>query len=67
MALTEFGTDEGILDNLRMFFEVDEQEMVDWDTVLGQLVDVGAYFEVKVMGRCFHVAKRFGDVVEVES
>ena len=67
MALTEFGTDEGILDNLRMFFEVDEQAMVDWDTVLGQLVDVGAYFEVKVMGRCFHVDKSFGDVTEVNA
>lgn len=67
MALTEFSTDEDILSNIRMFFEVDEQAMVDWDTVLGQLVDVGAYFEVKVMGRVFHVDKSFGDVTEVES
>ena len=64
--ISEFFTDDELLSQLRMFFSDEEQEHLDFQSLLGQLVDVDEdTLELKIKERCFRIDKILCDVEEV--
>lgn len=64
--ISEFFTDDELLSQLRMFFNEEEQEHMDFKALLGQITEVDSEtLELKVNGRVFRIDKMFCDVEEV--
>lgn len=66
--ISEFFSDEELISQLRMFFNEDEQEHMDFQALLGQLTEVDSEtWELRVKKRIFRIDKTFCDVTEVET
>ena len=66
--ISEFFSDEELISQLRMFFNEDEQEHMDFKALLGQITEIDTNtLELKVKGRIFRIDKIFCDVEEVET
>ena len=67
-TLSEFCTDEDIIDSLRLEFDYEEMHTVDWYVVLSQVEELDDDFLVlRFRGRTFKIDKVTGSVEEVES
>ena len=66
--ISEFFSDEELISQLRMFFNEDEQEHMDFQALLGQLQEIDSEtWELRVKQRIFRIDKTFCDVEEVET
>lgn len=66
--ISEYYSDDELLSQLRMFFNEDEQEHMDFKSLLGQITEIdNNILELKVKGRIFRIDKIFCDVEEVET
>ena len=65
MSLSPYFTDKSIVNQLRSFFDLDEQWTIDFMSLLGQVVDFGEFYELKIKGRVFQIDKVQGVVEEV--
>ena len=64
--ISEYFEDEELLSQLRMFFDEEEQENIDFKSFLGQLKEVDSEtYEVKIKNRTFHIDKNTCDVEEI--
>ena len=67
-TLSEYCTDEDIIDSLRLEFDYEEMHTVDWYVVLSQVEELDDDFLVlRFRGRTFKIDKVTGSVEEVES
>ena len=67
MAVSEFFDDDEIISQLRMFFDIEEQDQIDFNELLGQLESIDDdTLQLKVNGRVFNIDKVFCNVTEVE-
>ena len=65
--ISEFFTDDELLSQLRMFFNEEEREHMDFKALLGQISEVDSEtLELKVNGRVFRIDKILCDVEEIE-
>lgn len=65
--ISEWFSDEELISQLRMFFDVDEAEHIDFQALLGQITEIDDRTrEVKVKSRTFRFDMQFCDVEEVE-
>jgi hypothetical protein len=64
--ISEWFSDEELISQLRMFFDVDEADKIDFQALLGQIqvVDDDTR-QIKVKGRTFQFSMEFCDVEEV--
>jgi hypothetical protein len=63
--LSEFCTDEDIIDSLRLMFDYDEMHTVDWYTILGQVEELDDdYLLLRFRGRVFKIDRLTGSVSE---
>ena len=66
--ISEYFTDDELLSQLRMFFNEEEQEHMDFKALLGQITEIDTNtLELKVKGRIFRIDNIFCDVTEVET
>lgn len=64
-TLSEYCTDEDIIDSLRLMFDYDEMHTVDWYTVLGQVEELDDdYLLLRFRGRVFKIDRLTGSVSE---
>lgn len=64
-TLSEFCTDEDIIDSLRLMFDYEEMHTVDWYTVLGQVEELDDdYLLLRFRGRVFKIDRLTGSVSE---
>ena len=64
--ISEYFEDEELLSQLRMFFDEEEQENIDFKSFLGQLKEVDSEtYEVKIKNRTFQIDKTTCDVEEI--
>ena len=64
--ISEYFEDEELLSQLRMFFDEEEQENIDFKSFLGQLKEVDSEtYEVKIKNRTFQIDKNTCDVEEI--
>jgi len=67
MSLSLYYEDKDIINQLRGFFELDEQWVIDFEACLSQIEDVDdEYYELKIKDRIFRIHKIIGNVFEVE-
>jgi len=67
MSLSVYYEDKDIINQLRGFFELDEQWVIDFEACLSQIEDVDdEYYELKIKDRIFRIHKIIGNVFEVE-
>lgn len=66
MALTEYCSEEDIINNLRGFFEPEEQFDTDFKMIINRLIDRGLDFYLVFRGRKFSIDKITGAIVEVD-
>jgi len=66
--ISEYFSDDEFISQLRMFFDDEEREKLDFPALLGQLIktDDDTVFELKVKGRLFQLDTEYGTVEEVE-
>lgn len=63
--MSEFCTDEDIIDSLRLMFDYEEMHTVDWYTVLGQVEELDDdYLLLRFRGRVFKIDRLTGSVSE---
>lgn len=68
MSISVYFQDSSIVNQLRSFFDVDEQWEIDFDSYLSQIEDLDEeYFSLKVKDKSFRIHKVQGFVEEVES
>lgn len=67
LSVSEWFSDDELISQLRMFFDVDEADKIDFKALLGQIqvVDDDTR-QIKVKGRTFQFSMEFCDVEEVE-
>lgn len=65
MAVSEYCSDEDIINSLRGFFDVDEQWDDDFMMIFNRIVDRGLDFYLVFRGRKFSIDKITGAVTEV--
>ena len=64
--ISEYFEEEELLSQLRMFFDEEEQENIDFKSFLGQLKEVDSEtYEVKIKNRTFQIDKTTCDVEEI--
>ena len=64
--ISEYFEDEELLSQLRMFFDEEEQENINFQALLGQLKEVDSEtYEVKIKNRTFTIDKTTCDVEEI--
>ena len=64
--ISEYFEDEELLSQLRMFFDEEEQENINFKATLGQLKEVDSEtYEVKIKNRTFQIDKTTCDVEEI--
>ena len=67
MAISEYYSDEELISELQMFFSIEENDTIDFQAVLGQIVEIDEdTFQVNIKNRTFQFDKTFCDVIEVE-
>lgn len=67
MSFSEWYSDEELISQLRMFFDMDEAENIDFQVFLGQIEEIDDDLcRVKIKNRVFQFSKTFCDVEEVE-
>lgn len=64
--ISEYFSDDEFISQLRMFFDDEEREKLDFPALLGQLIktDDDTVFELKVKGRLFQLDTEYGTVEE---
>lgn len=65
MALSEFCTDEDIINNLRSLFDPEEQFDTDFQMIFNMMLDRGLDFYLVFRGRKFSIDKVTGAVSEI--
>ena len=66
LSVSEWFSDEELISQLRMFFDVDEVDKIDFKSLLGQVTVVDDDTrQIKVKGRTFQFSMVFCDVEEV--
>lgn len=65
MALSEFCTDEDIINNLRSLFGPEEQFDTDFQMIFNMITDRGLDFYLVFRGRRFSIDKITGAVSEI--
>lgn len=66
LSVSEWFSDEELISQLRMFFDVDEVDKIDFKSLLGQVTVVDDDTrQIKVKGRTFVFSMVFCDVEEV--
>lgn len=65
MALSEFCTDEDIINNLRSLFDPEEQFDTDFQMIFNMITDRGLDFYLVFRGRRFSIDKITGAVSEI--
>ena len=66
MPVSEWFSDAELISQLRMFFDVDEADKIDFQSLLGQVTEVDEETrEVKIKGRTFRFNMELCDVEEV--
>ena len=66
LSVSEWFSDEELISQLRMFFDVDEADQIDFKSLLGQVTVVDDDTrQIKVKGRTFVFSMVFCDVEEV--
>lgn len=64
MSVSDWFSDEELISQLGMFFDVEED--IDYQSLLGQIIEVDEDVrEIKVKGRLFRFSMEFCDVEEV--
>ena len=64
-TLSEYCTDEDIIDSLRLEFDYEEMHTVDWYTVLSQVEELDDdYLILRFRGRVFKIDRVTGSVSE---
>ena len=64
-TLSEYCTDEDIIDSLRLQFDYEEMHTVDWYTVLSQVEELDDdYLILRFRGRVFKIDRVTGSVSE---
>lgn len=67
MAVSEWFSDEELISQFRMFFTENERKNINFDALLGQLIDINdEYWKVNIKSRWFLVDKKFCNVREME-
>ena len=67
MALSVYFSDESIVNQLRSFFELEEQWTIDFGSLLSQVEeDDEEFYSLKIKGRRFLIHKVLGFVSEDE-
>lgn len=67
MSVSQWFSDEELISQLKMFFDEDERENIDFNAVLGNMVNVDDdLMQVKVKNRVFEFSIVSCGVVEVE-
>ena len=67
MALSDYFTDNEVISQLRMFFELEEMFNIDFDACLSQVSDYDEnYFCLNIKDKNFVIEKMTGIVEEVE-
>ena len=67
MSISPYFQDSSIVNQLRSFFDVDEQWEIDFDSCLSQIEDVDEeYYVLKVRDKSFRIHKVQGFVELVE-
>ena len=65
MALSVYFSDESVVNQLRSFFELEEQWTIDFGSLLSQVEDDDEeFYSLKIKGRCFFIHKVLGFVSE---
>lgn len=68
MSISPYFEDASIVNQLRSFFDLDEQWNIDFDSALSQIEELDEdYFQVKVKGRLFTIHNVLGIVEEVDA
>ena len=65
MSLSPYFSDKSIVNQLRSFFDLDEQWTIDFQSLLSQVEDFGEFYELKIKDRTFRIDKLLGIVSEV--
>lgn len=66
MALSSYFSDSEVISQLRMFFELEEMETIDFESSLSQVVDYDENnFYLKIKSKSFVIDKLTGIVEEV--
>ena len=66
LSVSEWFSDDELISQLRMFFDVDEVDKIDFKSLLGQVTVVDDDTrQIKVKGRTFVFSMVFCDVEEV--
>ena len=66
LSVSEWFSDEELISQLQMFFDVDEVDKIDFKSLLGQVTVVDDDTrQIKVKGRVFQFSMMFCDVEEV--
>ena len=64
-TLSEYCTDEDIIDSLRLHFDYEEMHNVDWYVVLGQVEELDEdYLSLRFRNRSFKIDRLTGSVTE---
>lgn len=66
MSLSPYFSDKSIVNQLRSFFDLDEQWTIDFQSLLSQVEDFNEFYELKIKDRIFRIDKLLGIVSEVE-
>ena len=67
MSLSDYYTDKSIVNQLRSFFEPEEQWNIDFESLLSQVEDYNdEYYTLKIKDRTFLIHKIQGFVQEEE-
>ena len=67
MSISPYFSDDGVINQLRSFFSLDEQWTIDFENALSTLEDFDEdYFTVKVKDRKFSIHKMLGVVEEIQ-
>lgn len=67
MALSDYFTDDEVISQLKMYFELEEMWNIDFNSCLSQVTDYDEnYFFLKIKDKNFIIEKITGIVEEVE-
>ena len=67
MALSEYFTDDDLITQLRLQFDVDEMYDLDWKIIFSHIEDTGKKYRLRFRGRTFMIDKVTASVTEVTS
>ena len=65
MALSDYASDEDIINQIRLHFEDEQQYDMEFRTILNNVVDTGKTFYLEFRGKKFNIDKITGSVIEI--